>query len=115
MSSAASLQAVLQGFVVRNGEYSTVFMSFTLLEEYAGEFEGGCAVVLSHSVVSDSLQPYGLQPSRLLCPLNSPGKNTGESYHALLQGILPTQGSNPGLLHFRQILYHLSHQGSPTS
>ena len=54
MSSAASLQAVLQGFVVKNGEYSTVSTSFTLLEEYAGEFEGGCAV-LSHSVVSDSL------------------------------------------------------------
>ena len=33
--------------------------------------------------------------------------------HALLQGIFPTQGSNPGLLHCRQILYHLSHQGSP--
>ena len=41
---------------------------------------------------------------------NSPGKNTGS--HALLQGVLPTQGSNPGLLHYRQILYHLSHQGS---
>ena len=39
---------------------------------------------------------------------NSPGKNTGS--HALLQGVLPTQGSNPGLLHYRQILYHLSHQ-----
>ena len=35
--------------------------------------------------------------------------------HALLQGIFPTQGSNPGLLHCRQILYHLSHQGSPVS
>ena len=33
--------------------------------------------------------------------------------HALLQGIFPTQGSNPGLPHCRQILYHLSHQGSP--
>ena len=33
--------------------------------------------------------------------------------HALLQGLFPTQGSNPGLPHFRQILYHLSHQGSP--
>ena len=33
--------------------------------------------------------------------------------HSLLQGIFPTQGSNPGLLHYRQILYYLSHQGSP--
>ena len=44
---------------------------------------------------------------------DSPGKNTGVRYHALLQGIVPTQGWNPGLLHFRQILHHLSHQGSP--
>ena len=44
---------------------------------------------------------------------NSPGKNTGVGCHALLQGIFPTRGSNPGLSHCRQILYHLSHQGSP--
>ena len=43
---------------------------------------------------------------------DSPGKNTGVGCHALLQGIFPTQGSNPGLPHCRQILYHLSHQGS---
>ena len=43
---------------------------------------------------------------------DSPGKNTGVGSYALLQGILPTQGSNPGLLNCRQILYHLSHQGS---
>ena len=40
---------------------------------------------------------------------DSLGKNTGVGYHALLQGIFPTQGSNPGLPHCRQILYHLSH------
>ena len=43
----------------------------------------------------------------------SPGKNTGVGSHAFLQGIFPTQGSYPGLLHCRQILYLLSHQGSP--
>ena len=43
---------------------------------------------------------------------DSPGKNTGVGCHALLQGIFPTQGLNPGLPHCRQILYHLSHQGS---
>ena len=43
----------------------------------------------------------------------SPGKNTRLGCHALLQGIFPTQGSNSGFLHCRQILYHLSHQGSP--
>ena len=44
---------------------------------------------------------------------DSPGKNTGVGSHSLLQGIFPTQGSNPGLLHCRQILYCLSLQGSP--
>ena len=43
---------------------------------------------------------------------DSQGKNPGVGFHALLQGIFPTQGSNPGLLHYRWILYHLSHQGS---
>ena len=44
---------------------------------------------------------------------DSPGKNTGVGCHALLQEIFPTRGSNPGLPHSRQILYCLSHQGSP--
>ena len=54
-----------------------------------------------------------LQPSGLYSPWNSPGQNTGVGSLSLLQGIFPTQGSNPGLLHFRQILYLLSHKGSP--
>ena len=45
-----------------------------------------------------------IQPARLLCPWNSPGKNTGVGGHSLLQGIFPTQESNPGLLHCRQSL-----------
>ena len=45
---------------------------------------------------------------------DSLGKNTGVGCHAFLQGILPTQGSKPGLLHCGQILYRLSHQGRPT-
>ena len=51
-------------------------------------------------------------PARLLCPWNSPGKN-GVGCHSLFQGIFLTQGSNPSLLQCRQILYSLSHQGSP--
>ena len=51
--------------------------------------------------------------ARLLCPWDSPGKNTGVGCHFLLQGIFPTQESNPGLLHCRQILYQLSYEGSP--
>ena len=45
-------------------------------------------------VVSDSLQPHGLQPARLLCPWDFPGKNTGVNCHFLLHGIFLTQGSN---------------------
>ena len=44
---------------------------------------------------------------------DSPGKNTGVDGHALLQGIFLTQGSNPGLMYYRQILHSLCHQGSP--
>ena len=62
----------------------------------------------SCSVVSDSLQPHGLYH-----PWNSPGQNTGVGSHSLLQGISPTQWLNPGLSHCGQILYQLSHQGSP--
>ena len=48
--------------------------------------------------MSDSVQPYGLQPSRVLCPWYFPGKNTGVGCHALLQGIFPTQGLNSHLM-----------------
>ena len=62
----------------------------------------------SCSAVSNSLWPHGLYS-----PWNSPGQNTGVGNLSLLQGIFPTQGSNPGLLHCRQILYQLSHKGRP--
>ena len=71
-----------------------------------------CCAVLSHSVMSDSWPHQSLQPSRLLCPWDSPGKNTGVVCYAFLQGIFPTQGSNPSLPHCRWILYCLSHKGS---
>ena len=58
------------------------------------------------SVVSSSLRPLGLYSL-----WNSPGHNTGVGSLSLHQGIFPTQGLNPGLLHCRQILYQLSHQG----
>ena len=50
-----------------------------------------------------------MEPTSLLCPWNSPGKITGMG--SFLQGIFLTQVSNPGLLHCREILYYLSHQG----
>ena len=58
--------------------------------------------------MSDSLRPHGLYSS-----WNSPDQNTGVGSLSLLQGIFPTQGLNPGLLHCRRILYQLSHKGSP--
>ena len=70
------------------------------------------AVCVSRQVTSDSLQPHGLQPDRLLCPGNSPSKNTGVGCHSLLQRNFQTQGSNPGLLPRRQILYRLSYRKS---
>ena len=62
----------------------------------------------SCSALSDFLWPH-----RLYSPWNSPGQNTGLGSLSLLQGICPTQGSNPGLPNCRQILYQLSHKGSP--
>ena len=63
--------------------------------------------------MSNSLRPYGLWLARLLWSWNSPGKHTGVGCHFLLQGIFLTQESNTGLLHYRQILYQLSYEGSP--
>ena len=60
-------------------------------------------VILSCSVISDSLQLHE----------DYPGKNSAMGCHTLFLGIFPTQGSNSGLLHWRQILYQLSHKGSP--
>ena len=65
-------------------------------------------ILFLFSVVSNSLRPHGLYS-----PQNSPDQNTGVGSLSLLQGIFPTQGSKPGLPYCRQILYQLSHQGSP--
>ena len=67
--------------------------------------------------MSNSLQPCGLQHSRLLSPLGSPIKNPGVGCHALLQGIFLTQGSNLcllQLLYCRQILYCLATRKAPS-
>ena len=68
-----------------------------------------CPVPVSRSVVSDYLRLHGLSPTRLLCPGDFPGKNTGVGCHSLLWRIFPTQGSN---LYYRPILHCLNHQGS---
>ena len=68
-----------------------------------------CCVCSVASVVSNSLWLCGLQPTRLLCPWDSPDKKTEVGCHALFQGIFLTQGLNPcllRLLHRRRTLYH---------
>ena len=77
------------------------FSSFLPLAEWWSES-------VSHSAVFNSLRVHGQQPTRLLCPWDSPDTNTGVGCHCLLQGIFPTQGLNPSPLHCRQILYHLN-------
>ena len=71
-------------------------------------------LLFSGSLMSDCLQPHGLQPARLLCPCNSPGKYTGVGCHFLLQGIFLTQGLKPAspALDGRFVL-PLSYLGSP--
>ena len=69
------------------------------------KFEGG-------GLVTESCPTLWTPRTVALCPWESPGKKAGVGCHAPFQGIFPTQGSNLGCLHCRQILYHLSHQGS---
>ena len=67
-------------------------------------------------VMSNTFRPCGLQPARLLSPQDSLGKNIGVGYHALLQGIFLTQGSNPGLLnllHCHVYFFTPSASGNP--
>ena len=73
-----------------------------------------CSQILysvSSSVVCDSLWPHGLQHASILCPWDFPSKITGVGCHFLLT-IFLTKRLNPGLLHCRQILYHLNHEES---
>ena len=72
-----------------------------------GEVIHSC-VSINCSVMSDSLQPHGLYCQAPLS-MGFSSKNTGVGCHFLLQGIFPTQESNPGLPYYRQIPYHLSH------
>ena len=74
-----------------------------------------CACVLSRSIESHSLQPYGPSPARLLCPWDVPSKNTGVACRFTLQGIFLTQVSNQHLLHllhWQTDSLPLSHLGS---
>ena len=95
----ALLHSVLQG---QTCLLLQVSLNFLLLHSRTCESE-------NRSVMSDFLWPHGLYS-----PWTSLGQNTGVGSLFLLQGIFPTHGSNPGLLHCRQILYSLSHKGNPS-
>ena len=80
-------------------KYSALFIKYSCQKCFESERD---------SVVSNSLRPHGLYS-----PWNSPGQNTGMGCLSFFQEIFPTQGSNPGLPHCRQILHQVSHKGSP--
>ena len=82
---------------------------WTKLNEY-DKASGACLAAQSCLTLCD---PMDCSPPDSFVHGDSPGKNTGVGCHVLLQGIFPTQGLNPGLLHYRGILYCLSHQGIP--
>ena len=95
----------LRHFAPRTSSVSEDFSFFSsknILKDYESEVK---EVKVAQS---DSLRPHGLYS-----PWNSPGQNTGVGSLSLLQGIFPTQWPNPDLPHCRQILYQLSHKGSP--
>ena len=77
-------------------EFKKTTFPIKLINTYSWIKESSEVVCVSHSFVSDTLRLHGLQSTRLLCPWNSLGKNTGVRCHSLLQGIFPTQGLNPG-------------------
>ena len=81
---------------------------FTYYWSQLGEFWASLCLHVKMKVQVDSLRPHELSDS-----WNFPDQNTGVGSLLLLQGILPNQGSHPGLPHCRRILYQLSHKGSP--
>ena len=84
-------------------QYNMAYYSGFFFQE-PGSSEYPCVCVcVNRSVMSNFLWPRGLRPTRLLCPWNSPVRNTGVGCHSLLQRIFLTQGLNLGLLHCRQI------------
>ena len=93
--------------------YIYIFFFFFHMFLWAKAFYKSCCCCLAAKLCLTLLRPRGLQPSRLLCPWDFPGKNTGVGCHFLLQGIFRTRRLNPFLLHWQADSLPLSHQGSP--
>ena len=102
-------------FLFLSTTFPKSFMTFVLARKVGLRRKPGRILLLlfSRLVMSDSLRLQGLQPARLLCLWDSPGKNTGMSCHFLLQGVFLTQGLNSRLLHGQVDSLLLGHQGSP--
>ena len=90
--------------------YAHVFVHICIHIHIVHIYAELCLVALSRLTLCD---PTDCSPAGSSAHRDSLGRNTGMNCHALFSGSIPTQGSNPGLLHCRQILYHLSHKGSP--
>ena len=93
---------------------SSDYMSHHMTQQFYSlrEMRASTLALVTQSCVT-LCDPIDLWPARLLCPWNSAGKNTAVGSHFLLQGLSPTQESNPGTPHCRQVLYFLSHEGNP--
>ena len=86
--------------------------TFAFVEICAKETMTNKAKMCSVTQSCLTLLPFGLEPSKLLCPWDFPGKNTGVGIHFLLQGIFPIQGSSLCLLHWQANSLLLSQMGS---
>ena len=110
-----TVHGVRKSRIQRNDQhFNTLLQYIQTLNHYIIHLKltARCACMLSCSVVSDSLQPHGLYPARLLCPWDFLGKNTGMDCHFLPQRILLTQGWNLcflHLLHWQAYSLPLSH------
>ena len=103
------------GFLSRDRSSSVVYLCIacsvlTLTEMLPGRGGGGGGSSVTKSCLT-LVTPWTVA-NRFLCPWDFPRKNTGVGSRSLLQGVFLTQGSTLGLLHSRQVLYRLSHQGS---
>ena len=105
---------------ILEGENIVRFLSSMSLEDNKehthtySDLQWDCAVLcLVVQLFLTLCNPMDCSPPGSSVHGDSPGKNTEVGFHALLQGIFPTQGSNPVFPHCKQILYHLSHQGPP--
>ena len=108
---SVSTKKVLNVWIPKTGYLAFLSLYFFI--------QAACAQTLSHIINSVYICKVKVTQSCLIlcdpmdCPWDFPGQNTGVGSQSLLQGIFPNQGSSPGLLHCRRILYQLSLEGSP--